>query len=300
MGFSFHESGRPTVNNDLCTGCAQCVEICPDEVFSLDNQKSRPGAGIFLGCIACGHCVAVCPVGAITVTGRGMTADDRRPLPDLADRATPDQLDALLIARRSVRKFQNRELSRDVLDRILATTATAPMGIPPSDVHVLAFFNRRQVRAFTAQAMDAFRRMNKMMNSWIFSLLKLRMNKTERELMNDFIAPLLRMLVERYDAGKNHFTYDAPAAILFHHGPHSDETEIALAAAYAMLAAESLGLGSCMIGSSTAFNHDTVFKEHYHLPANHKIGMTLLLGYPKPTFHAALDRRLGSVTLATD
>jgi formate hydrogenlyase subunit 6/NADH:ubiquinone oxidoreductase subunit I len=68
MGFSFHVRGQPEVNHGLCTGCGQCVQICPDEVFTLENQKARPGVGIFLGCIACGHCVAVCPVGAISVT----------------------------------------------------------------------------------------------------------------------------------------------------------------------------------------------------------------------------------------
>jgi Fe-S-cluster-containing hydrogenase component 2 len=296
MGFSFHDQGRPTVNDALCIGCGQCVSICPDEVLALENKKARPGAGIFLGCIACGHCVAVCPVGAIAVAGRGMTPDDRRPLPDPADRASADQLDALFLARRSMRRFQAREVPRDALDRVLAATATAPMGIPPSDVHVLVFAGREQVRAFTAQAIEAFRRLDKMLHSWIFALLKLRMSKTERESMRDFIAPLLKMLVEKYDAGEDLFTYQAPAALLFQHGPHSDETEIAIAATYATLAAESLGLGSCMIGSSTAFNHDKTFKQRYGIPADRKIGLTLILGHPAATFHAAVRRRLGSVS----
>ena len=81
MGFDFHEAGRPAVNAATCTGCGQCATICPDEVLSLEDGKARPGKGIFLGCIACGQCVAACPTESITVTGRGMTADDRIPLP---------------------------------------------------------------------------------------------------------------------------------------------------------------------------------------------------------------------------
>jgi nitroreductase/NAD-dependent dihydropyrimidine dehydrogenase PreA subunit len=295
MGFSFHVRGQPQVNHDLCTGCGQCVQICPDEVLTLENQKSRPGAGIFLGCIACGHCVAVCPTAAIRVTGRGMTPEDRCPLPDPTGRASADQLDALFLARRSIRKFQDREVPRETLERILAATALAPMGIPPSDVHLLVFAGRPQVRAFTAQAMTAFRRINKMLDSWIFQWLKLRMSKLEKETMREFIAPLLRLLVEQYDAGKDLFTYDAPAALLFSHGPSCETTEIAIAATYAMLAAESLGLGSCMIGSSTAFNHDKIFQRHFRIPADREIGLMLVLGYPAVKFHAALHRRLGSV-----
>jgi ferredoxin len=290
MGFSFHVRGQPAVNHTLCTGCGQCVEICPDQVFGLENKKARSGEGIFLGCIACGHCVAVCPVAAITVTGRGMTTGDRRPLPDPALHATADQLDALLISRRSIRKFQDREVPRELLDRILATTAMAPMGIPPSDVHVLVFAGRPQVRALTAQAMEAFRRMNRMLGSWIFKLLQLRMSKTEREAMRDFIAPLLRMLVEKHDAGEDLFTYNAPAALLFQHGPHSDVTEIALAASYAMLAAESLGLGSCLIGSSTAFNHDKTFKQHYRGPPHRPPAVDRLPRSPIPRRRASPSR----------
>ncbi|MBN2579708.1 MAG: nitroreductase family protein [Pirellulales bacterium] len=298
MGFSFHVQGRPEVDSDLCTGCGQCVAICPDQIYTLENRKARPGQGVFLGCIACGHCVAVCPVGAIAVTGRGMTADDRRPLPDPASRATAESLENLLLARRSIRKYQDREVEREKLDRILAAAAAAPMGIPPSDVHVLVFSNRQQVRAFTAASMEAFRRMNRMLGSWIFKLLSLRTSKAEKEIMRDFIAPLMRALVEYYDAGEDIYTYNAPAALLFHHGPHGDKSEIAIAATYAMLAAESLGLGSCMIGSSEAFNHDSMLKQHYGIPKEHKVGMALLIGYPAVKFHHALHRRLGSVRFA--
>jgi ferredoxin len=30
------------VDNDKCTGCGTCVEVCPVEVFELKDEKSVP------------------------------------------------------------------------------------------------------------------------------------------------------------------------------------------------------------------------------------------------------------------
>ncbi len=144
MGFDLREKGVPTVvDKSSCTGCGQCVKVCPDGVLTLQDGKSKAGEGMFVGCIACGHCVAACPTGSITVAGRGMTPDDVFELPPAFQRATADQLDALLTTRRSIRRFEKREIDRSLIDRILAMISTAPMGIPPSDVGVRRVSRRR-------------------------------------------------------------------------------------------------------------------------------------------------------------
>ena len=60
------------VDNDKCTGCGTCVEVCPVNVFELknlpeypDTQKSVPEREE--DCIACMACVTSCPAEAITV-----------------------------------------------------------------------------------------------------------------------------------------------------------------------------------------------------------------------------------------
>ena len=162
------EKGVPTVNRATCTACGLCVKICPDGVLVIENGKPKAGAGWFTGCIACGHCIAACPTGSIAVSGRGMAPNDAFELPPASQRATADQLDALLSARRSIRRFAKREVDRATLDRILAMTSTAPMGIPPSDVGVVAFQGTDRVQAFAADACDAFGRL-----AWFFSPLML-------------------------------------------------------------------------------------------------------------------------------
>lgn len=50
---------------DKCIGCGMCAEVCPHEVFAIENDKSRIIDRD--ACIECGACAGNCPVGAISV-----------------------------------------------------------------------------------------------------------------------------------------------------------------------------------------------------------------------------------------
>jgi NAD-dependent dihydropyrimidine dehydrogenase PreA subunit len=57
------------INVDLekCTGCGECVNVCPVQVYELgpDGKTNPVNAG---ECVGCMSCVEVCPVQCITVT----------------------------------------------------------------------------------------------------------------------------------------------------------------------------------------------------------------------------------------
>jgi NAD-dependent dihydropyrimidine dehydrogenase PreA subunit len=55
-----------TVDNDKCVGDGNCVDVCPVQVFELQNEKAvvvNPDE-----CLGCESCVEVCETGAITIT----------------------------------------------------------------------------------------------------------------------------------------------------------------------------------------------------------------------------------------
>ena len=54
-----------TVNTGKCTGCGECVDACPVEVYAMQDGKSAPAKGD--DCLGCQTCVEVCEVGAISV-----------------------------------------------------------------------------------------------------------------------------------------------------------------------------------------------------------------------------------------
>jgi len=130
------------------------------------------------------------------------------------------------------------------------------------------------------------------------TLMRPFLGKENYKAMRDFIRPLLDTLVKKRAKGIDWFTYNAPAALLFHHGSVADPADCHIAATYAMLAAESLGLGSCMLGTTAGLNHAKSFKAKYGIPPKNKIGLALVLGYPVTTFHKGLRRRLGSIKYA--
>mgnify|MGYP000099128404 CR=1 FL=1 len=54
-----------TVDADKCVGCGECVDVCPVEVYELQDGKSNPVNGE--ECLGCESCVEVCEHGAITI-----------------------------------------------------------------------------------------------------------------------------------------------------------------------------------------------------------------------------------------
>ena len=57
---------EPTVDVEKCTGCGECVDICPDDVYELQDEKSVPVRAE--DCSGCESCIEVCEQEAITVT----------------------------------------------------------------------------------------------------------------------------------------------------------------------------------------------------------------------------------------
>lgn len=54
-----HMSLLPFFDPDLCTGCGQCIEHCPENALTLSEAHSAPEVDPNL-CIGCGECQAVC------------------------------------------------------------------------------------------------------------------------------------------------------------------------------------------------------------------------------------------------
>jgi NAD-dependent dihydropyrimidine dehydrogenase PreA subunit len=60
------------VDNDKCIGYGECVDICPVEVYGLQDEKSVPVNAE--ECVGCESCIEVCEQEAITVREVGSAA----------------------------------------------------------------------------------------------------------------------------------------------------------------------------------------------------------------------------------
>lgn len=82
----------------------------------------------------------------------------------------------------------------------------------------------------------------------------------------------------------------------FYTSPYSGPADAYIAATYAMLAAESLGLGTCMIGSIGPFlKGNKAMSVKYGIPPRSTMGLAMIFGYPKFRYSQALRRTFARV-----
>lgn len=291
-----NENGRITILYDRCNSCGMCVEVCKDFSLKIEDGKLAVSEKPLFGCVACGHCMAICPQNAIEISGREMTADDRIDLSEMKNKSNYEQLKNLMIGRRSIREFKDQEPGEEMIQKIIDAAVSAPMGVPPSDVHLLVIKGKDKVREFSFDVIDYFRKI-----SWVFSPKFIWMwrlfGKEAYLMMKSFGNPLVNFMTETREKNENYLLYDAPLALYFSGSPYADPADAYIAATYAMLAAESLGLGSCMIGSI----HPIIqygakkLKRKWKLQEKSPAGIVVIFGHPKYKFRSGIRRSFADV-----
>jgi nitroreductase len=93
--------------------------------------------------------------------------------------------------------------------------------------------------------------------------------------------------------------YDAPLALYFYGSPYTDPADPIIAATYAMLAAESLGLGTCMLGAIHPFIQSgkaaDKFRKKQGIRFKSKEGLFLIIGHAKVKFKQGINRSFANV-----
>lgn len=296
----YREVGKIKIDEATCTQCGQCAKICPADVLCMEGERVQVCDDTPFGCIACGHCMMICPEGSIQVSGRGISPDDLVPLPSPEDRATADQLTALLRARRSVRHFKNRDVEPEVLDRIIEMATSAPMAIPPWDVGCVVVNGRGKVKDLADELIQGYKKFLKLFKPWFLMLLRPIIGKAAYEQFKHFIVPLGKQYVDSHREGRDTLFYDAPAVLIFHHSPYTDLADVTIACVYAMLAAESLGLGNTMIGGAPpVLQRNKALCRRLGIPEGNKPAISLILGYPAARFKRAVKRSFTHVNMVS-
>lgn len=290
------ENATILIDHSKCTACGLCVKVCKDFSLLLEDKTLKINPEPLFGCIGCGHCVAVCPHDAITVEGRTLSANDYSALKMPEQPVVFDNLYSLLLNRRSIRDFKNKPVEQELIDKILSLSSTAPMGLPPSDVGVLVMNGKEKVRQFTLDFIDLLGRMKWMVSPVTLPLMRPFMSKDDYLMFKSFVVPLVSFMTDTRKREENYLLYDAPLAMMFY-GNMSDPADPYIVATYATLAAESLGLGSCMIGSVGPFLKNTGkdFKKKYKLPAKMHDSIIVIFGYPQVKFSKTIKRSFAKV-----
>lgn len=240
------------IDADTCVGCGLCVRICPVEYLSQSMPKTRPEPVADGRCVHCGHCVAVCPTRAIT--HRHMDPAEFRPVVDNWD---ADSFQMLLHAKRSVRRFKNKSVPRDIVERLLTSAASAPTNSNTQDRAFLVLTESDFIQTFESAIVDGFR-------AWTKYALE---NGSDPD-SYDIVAA--RAFIDKYERGNHPVFYNAPCVICAH--SH---------------AANFFGAYNCI----TAMDYLMLHAHVLGLGADRRLHSVIALGYPDIRFKRTVSRR---------
>jgi len=291
------EENRIEIESDLCTGCGSCVAVCPTGTISLIEGKAVVSGE---ESIFCGHCEAVCPQQAISVTAidEAMSqyktfAAGKKWLPH-GQFSTP-ALVQLMASRRSCRCFTDQPVDRNMLEDLVKIGITAPSGTNSQSWTFTVLPTRKAVISFAGQIASYYGRLNTTAEKTLLRKFLKLIGKGELEAYyQSYYGKVKKALEEWHESGKDPLFHGGTAVILVGSKPGAScpAEDALLATQNILLAAHSMGLGSCLIGFAVAaIEKDPSLKQSAGIPPEEEIYAVIALGYPDEVYQRTAGRK---------
>src|SRR5208283_1132092 len=280
------EENRIEIDGDLCNGCGLCITVCPTGTISLIEGKATVSGG---ESIFCGHCEAVCPQKAIHVTtideemSRYETfTSEKQWVPP--GKYNTSALVQLMASRRSCRCFTHQSVHRAMLEDLVKIGITAPSGTNSQSWTFTILPTRKSVAYFAKQISSFFEKLNTTAEKTMLRLFLKLIGKGELDVYYHSYYPKVKDALEEWHrSGKDQLFHGSTAAILVGSKPGAScaVEDALLATQNILLAAHSMGLGSCLIGYAVAaMKKETSIQQSIGIPLEEKIMQLLPLDIP--------------------
>ena len=261
------------VDAEACVGCGECAADCPYMVIGMGEDglpAVRPEREA--QCIRCQHCLAVCPTGALSIMG--LDPAQSRPL----DGALPDadQVETLVMGRRSMRRFKDEPLDPALVERLMNAAWYAPTGVNNQGLLFTLVDGPQAMQALRERTMDGLRE----------AVLAGSLPKGL-----EFFAGF----VDLYDAkGVDVIYRNAPNLLVVSSpkGGPSPKEDAVIALSYFDFLAASLGLGTLWDGLAK-WAMSTILPDLSRalgVPEDHELGYVMLFGAPAVRYHRTVQR----------
>ncbi|MFW9998750.1 MAG: nitroreductase family protein [Candidatus Hodarchaeota archaeon] len=244
------------INVDRCNLCKECIKECPMDNYNSPNNEINFNNS--RRCILCGHCIAVCPENAIIYENMNDTTLE---FEEPSELISYEAIYRLIRSKRSIRHYQNKKVPRDIIEKVIDCIRYAPIAMNKRTLKCLVISDETKINDLIDSIIDAIE------------------SEEER-------GEYKKKRKENIDP----FFYKAPHIMILHSKNDWDSKNAVIAITYAMLGAETLGLGSCWIGGVQIFLNENKEIARNLFGINDEIFGIMIMGYPSVIYYRAPPR----------
>ena len=285
------------IDAQKCIGCELCVKVCPSDTISMQDGKARVTGDLSL---QCGHCAAVCPVDAVRVGGidpqslafSSFTLNDDWLPPGDFDTA---RLVHLMASRRSCRNYTDQAVDRSILTDLVKIGTTAPSGTNCQNWTFTILPDRAAVNDCGQRIAGFFKKLNRLAEKRLLrtALKLIGFREISIETGHKYLS--VKDGLKAWELhGRDLLFHGAPAVIVVatRSGSSCPMEDALLATQNILLAAHSMGLGTCLIGFAVeAMKNDSAIQRSISIPADETVCSVIAIGYPDEKYKGLTGRK---------
>ncbi|MBT8361258.1 MAG: 4Fe-4S binding protein [Desulfobacterales bacterium] len=294
----------PAIDADLCVACNECIGVCPDRILETGVEGDIVVRDE--QCMLCGHCQAVCPVEAIAIPALtshlGLQTIDEEQVSGLPGVSTAALLQVMR-ARRSCRLFTNDPVELSLLADLVKIGTTAPSGTNSQGWQFVILPKRADVKRLGEATAAFYRDLNKKAANPLYRLIsRLVAGKSLSNYYKKYYVTIKQGIDDWDTHGVDRLFHGASAAIVVaaDQSASCPAEDSLLATQNILLAAQSMGLGTCLIGFVVeAAKRDKRIPTLLQLGDNEHIYSVIACGYSAVTYKRAAGRRVVTPIIIT-
>lgn len=229
------------IDTNKCTVCGLCVSACTAEV--LLKGKNEIIIDTPEKCVICGHCASVCPEDAIET-------DEKSRLKFIAKKISAEnsEIENLLLTKRSVRDFKEQKIEKEILNKIVYYAEKSPSSSNKRQREYIIVTDKQKILELEKTVINKFNALKFLTSSFMRGLIGLFAPKVAKSFIK--LRADIDEMNNKFDEKKYKIFRDAPAVIFYIAPTKAIQSvdDCIIAQQYSMLYAESIGIGSCIIG----------------------------------------------------